>query len=68
MATTNKILVGLESAEDYAKTQSIIHDWIRDDLSISAKMAIHPRDVAKLVDRLTGSRTTNVEVADGSRT
>lgn len=57
MASTNKIVLGLMSARDYAEVQGVIHDWIREDVPLAAKMNLTPQHVAKLVERLTGSRT-----------
>lgn len=54
----DKLHDGLRGAVEYAKVQRAIHDWIRDDAPVSVKMSLMPEHVAKLVDRICGSRTT----------
>jgi hypothetical protein len=54
----SKIRDGIERAATYAKFQRIVHDWIREDAPLAAKMNLSPSHVAKLVDRLAGTKTT----------
>lgn len=54
----HKIAAGLEAALDYAKVETAIHDWIREDAPLAVKMVASPELVAKLVDRICGSKTT----------
>ncbi len=58
MAGGGKIIDGLESALDYATVQRHVHEWIRDDIGLAAKMSIKPQQVAALVDRICGTKTT----------
>jgi hypothetical protein len=53
-----KIIEGLENAAQYAAVQRAVQDWIRDDAPLAAKMNLMPTHVAKLADRICGSRTT----------
>ena len=61
------ILEGAREAEHHARVTRVIHDWIRDDLGIAAKMTIMPDQVFSLVDRLTGSTTHNVNATKEGR-
>lgn len=56
-ATSEHIIAGLEGALDHTLTTRKVHDWIREDLPLVAKMSIEPSHVAKLVDRLCNSHT-----------
>lgn len=53
-----KIIDGLTCALEHATVQRHVHEWIRDDLGTAAKMTITPTQVAALVDRICGTKTT----------
>lgn len=58
----SKIVDGMKNALDYAKAERAVHDWIREDAPLAAKMNLTPAHVAKLVDRLVGSTTAVVKI------
>lgn len=52
-----KVLEGLQDAVEHARVERCVLDWIRDDAPMAAKMNLTPQHVAKLLDRICGSKT-----------
>lgn len=57
----SKVEAGSEGVADYVRVKGAIHEWIRDDAPVSVKMGLRPEHIAKLVDRICGSKTRFVE-------
>jgi hypothetical protein len=56
-SAAQKIAIGLGDAVEYARIRRTIHEWIRDDAPLAAKMNLTPKHVSQLVDRICGSTT-----------